>query len=232
MRMLVVVVALLAIAAPARGQRLEDFDYENLAFRGVGFDAGYLWANEVEPAPVYGIRVDLGYLGPGVRVTPSLSYWTSRMKRREVASLEDRLAGLVASRQPPGTPFPVVDLDPIDRSDLALALDAHVVWRINFRPAQGEPSTRYDLLTFAGAGAAVHFLNGDGAAIDDTFVEDLLDTAGAGFAVHAGAEYVIAPSVRVYGMGRLDALQDVYYASLRGGVQIQLGSSSDEGESP
>jgi hypothetical protein len=224
---------LLAAAAPAGGQQLEDYDYENLVFRGVGFEVGYLWANKVEPTPTYGVRMDLGYLGPGLRVTPSLTYWTSRMKQGEVTSLEDRLASLVARQQPPGSPFPAIELDPIDWSDLALALDAHAVWRINLRAraaeAPGEPVLGYDLLTFAGAGASVHFMNGDGAAINDTFVEDLLDSVGAGFDLHAGAEYLVSSNLRIYGMGRLELLQDIYYATLRGGVQIHLGPAA-EGE--
>ena len=214
-----------AAAAPARGQDLADFDYENLSFRGVGFELGYLWANKVESAPTFGIRTDLGYLGPGLRVTPSLTYWTSRMKQSEVTILEDRLASLVARQQPPGSPFPVVELDPIDWSDVALALDAHAVWRIDLRAVPDEPAVRYDLLTFAGAGAAVHFMNGDGEAINNTFIEDLLDSVGAGFDVHAGAEYLISSNLRVYAMGRMELLQDIYYATLRGGVQIQLGDT-------
>jgi hypothetical protein len=162
--------------------------------------------------------MDLGYLGPGLRVTPSITYWSSRMKASEVRSLEDRLAALVASQQPPGSPPPVVELGPIDWSDIALALDGHVVWR-----------TSYDVLTFAGAGAAVHFMNGDGEAIANTFIEDLLDTIGAGFDIHAGAEYPLADDLRVYAMGRLELLQDIWYAGIRGGVQIQFGPDA-EGE--
>lgn len=212
-------VLMLAIGATAaRAQSLEDFDYENLAFRGIGLEIGYIWPNKVESTPTAGLRMDLGYLGPGLRVTPSITYWSSRMKASEVRSLEDRLAALVASQQPPGSPAPVVELGPIDWSDIALALDGHVVWR-----------TAYDVLTFAGAGAAVHFMNGDGEAIANTFIEDLLDTIGAGFDVHAGAEYPLADNMRVYAMGRLELLQDIWYAGIRGGVQIQLGPDA-EGE--
>jgi hypothetical protein len=213
---------LLSVAAPARGQELADFDYENLSFRGVGIEWGYLWANKVEPTPTYGVRMDLGYLGPGLRITPSLTYWTSRMKRSEVTSLEDRLASLVASQQPPGSPAPVVDLEPIDWSDLALALDAHVVWRTPYVNAW----------TFAGAGAAVHFMDGSGPAINNTFIEDLLDSVGAGFDLHAGAEYAVQSNIRVYGMGRLELLQDVQFIAIRFGAQLQLGPGGGEEESP
>ncbi|MSR36785.1 MAG: hypothetical protein EXR95_09140 [Gemmatimonadetes bacterium] len=210
-----------ALAAPLRAQELADFDYENLAFRGFGVEVGRLWANKVESMPTYGVRMDLGYLGPALRITPSLTYWSSRMKGSEVASLEDRMESLVAREQPAGAPYPSVTLGPIDWSDIVVALDAHAVWR-----------TPYDVLTFAGAGAAVHFLNGDGASINGTFVEDLLDSVGAGFDLHAGLEYALHPKVRLYGMGRLEVLQDIHYAAVRGGVQILLGPAAPGEENP
>ena len=213
--------ALLAGAPAVGAQELADFDYENLSFRGAGIEWGYLWANKVESTPTYGLRMDLGYLGPGLRITPSLTYWSSRMKAGEVRSLEERLAALVASQQPAGSPAPVVELEPIDWSDLALALDGHVVWR-----------TPYDFLTFAGAGASVHFLSGDGPAIDNTFVEDLLDSVGAGFDLHAGAEYQVEPNIRVYGMGRLEMLQDIQYFAIRFGAQFQFGPDAAGETSP
>ena len=91
---------------------------------------GYLWPDKVEPTASYGVRMDLGYLGPGVRVTPSITYWSSRIKAREVRELEDRLDTLIAQTQP--GPVAPVSLGPIDWSDLALALDAHVVWRVPY----------------------------------------------------------------------------------------------------
>ena len=197
---------------PGSAQELADFDYENLAFRGFGLEFGYLWPDKVEPAPTYGLRMDLGYLGPGLRVAPALTYWSSRMKAAEVGELEDRLERLIA-RQQPGTPAPPVSLGPIDWSDLALALDAHVVWRVP-----------YGFLTFAGAGASVHFLNGAGEAIAGTFVEDLLDTISAGFGLQAGVEYPLRRHVRLYATGRLELLEDLRYGSVRGGVQIHFGS--------
>ena len=49
----------------ARAQDLADYDYENLSFRGMSFDVGYLWADNVENATTYGVQFDLGFLGPG-----------------------------------------------------------------------------------------------------------------------------------------------------------------------
>jgi hypothetical protein len=189
---------------------LADYDYENLSFRGLGFEAGYIWPNKVEPTVTYGARMDLGYLGPGLRITPSLTWWSSRMKRVEVAALEDRVDSLVA-RQSGGPVFPV-SLGTIDWTDLDVALDAQMMWRVP-----------YGFLTFLGAGASVHFLNGDGAAINGTFVEDLLDSVSAGLALQTGVEYPVHRHIRLYGSGRLELLEDLRYAAVRGGVQIMLG---------
>jgi hypothetical protein len=203
-------------AAPLQGQDMADFDYENLEFRGVGLEWGWLWPNNVASTPSYGLRMDLGYLGPGLRVVPSLTYWSSTMKRSVVARLEERLEGLVAREQPPGSPPPDVSLGTIGWSDLSAALDAHVVWR-----------APRGLLTFAGGGAAVHFLNGSGDAIVGTFIEDLLDDVSAGFNVQAGAEYPLTERLRPYVVARLELLEDIHYAALRGGLQIMTGSASD-----
>jgi opacity protein-like surface antigen len=194
----------------AGAQDLADFDYTNLSFRGVGVEWGYLFPTRVEPTQSVGVRVDMGYLGPGVRIVPSVTYWSSRFKRSEVAKLEDRVAELVVTQT--GEPRPQVDLGDIDWSDVALALDAQVVWRVP-----------YGMLTFAGLGAAAHILNGHGAAINGTFVEDLLDSVTAGFNLHAGLEYPATDHVRIYGQGRYEVLGDLQYFQLRFGTQLMIG---------
>ena len=84
-------VLLMLAPAMAQAQTLEDYDYENLSFRGVGLDVGYIWPTKVAATPSYGIRVDLGYLGPGLRVVPSLTYWSSELKRAELDRLAEQL---------------------------------------------------------------------------------------------------------------------------------------------
>ena len=81
----------------------------------------------------------------------------------------------------------------------------------------------YGSLTFAGAGASVHFLNSAGDAIVDTFVEDLLDSVSVGFGLPAGIEVPLASSFRLYGARRLELLEDLRYAALRSGLQFHLG---------
>lgn len=223
MRAVAASLALLAcgLVAPsqATAQDLADFDYENLSFRGIGVIGSFIFPSSVESTEAFGVRVDMGYLGPGVRIVPTLGYWSSRLEGEEVRALEESVERLVDRESPPGTPAANVDLGTIDRSDLVLGLDAQVVWRV-----------RYGFLTYMGTGAAVHFLNGGGEAIDDTFVEDLLDSVTAGFNLHAGIEYPLGRRVRALGEGRVEVLGDLYYPELRFGLQFMTSPPAEDEE--
>ena len=199
-------------AAPtgAQSQELADFDYENLSFRGIGFDWGYLYPTRVERAQSFTAKFDLGYLGPGLRIMPSVSYWTAPFKGDEVSELEDRVGILVADQT--GAPAPPIDLGVIDWTDVVLGLDAHVVWSL---PA--------NLLSFAGLGVSTHVLNGDGDAINGTFVEDLLDSVTAGVNLHAGLEYPVSDAFRLTGQARYEVMGDLQYLQLRVGAQFMWG---------
>src|SRR5512146_3529256 len=72
---------------PAAAQTLADYDYTNLGFRGAGLTLGYIWPTKVASTPVYGVRADLGYLGPGVRIAPTLYYWSPDMRPGELDML-------------------------------------------------------------------------------------------------------------------------------------------------
>jgi hypothetical protein len=162
-------------ASAVTAQELADYDYENLTFRGIGFDYGYIWPSKVESTPMYSIRLDLGYLGPAVRIAPSLSYWSSQFRTSELDRLADRLNAL-PPLQEQGVVITADDLGTVEWSDLTLSLDAHVVW-----------TAPLDIITFVGLGGSLHALNGRGDAIADTFVEDLLDSTTAGVSILAGA---------------------------------------------
>ena len=193
---LVVGFGVLAWTGRAYGQTsLADYDYEHLSFRGFSFEGGYLWPNDVESTYMVGLRVDLGYLGPGLRLVPGVAYWSSEMKDEEIRRLEkniDELAGLPTD---PASDSTGVDLGTIDFSDFILSLDSHFVWSIP-----------WDFLTYLGAGVSLHIQDGDGAAIDGTFVEDLLDTVKPGLNLHGGLEYPLSDSFRIYGMGRFELM--------------------------
>jgi opacity protein-like surface antigen len=196
--------------APAGAQTLADYDYENLSFRGVGFDYGYIWPSKVEPAPTYTIRLDLGFLGPGVRIAPSLSYWSSDMRGTELDRLADQINRLPRLREQ-NVVVTAADLGTITWSDLAIAADAHLLF-----------TTPVGVLTYVGAGAAIHALNGHGDFIENTFVEDLLDSTSAGIAVMAGLEYQPLPRLRLYGEARYTLVTDIRYPGLRIGASLML----------
>jgi opacity protein-like surface antigen len=207
----ILVAAFLVLApAAASAQTLADYDYENLSFRGIGVDYGWVWPNKVEPAHTWGLRLDLGFLGPAVRIAPSVTYWSSRMKRSELERFAHQL------RQLPGVSIDADDLGVIDWGDLAFSVDA-----------QGVFTVPGNVILFAGGGIGIHALNGSGSAVDDTFIEDLLDTVAAGFAVMAGAEYEPIRHLRVYGEGRYALTSDVRYPQVRIGAAFMLPGGSN-----
>ncbi|MBI4538348.1 MAG: hypothetical protein HY704_02390 [Gemmatimonadetes bacterium] len=206
----------LVAVGPAPAQRLEDFDYENLSFRGVGIDVGYIRPTKVEPTASFGARVDLGYLGPGVRILPGLSYWSSRLKAAEVNRLAERFGRSVTRQLPDSLRDAIgpirVDLGRVEWTAVALGVDAQAVW-----------NTPVGILTYAGLGASAHVLNGKGEFIDDTFVEDLLDAVQAGLNVHGGAELPLRSTLRLFGGVRFVLLEDVQYLTGGLGLQVMFG---------
>jgi len=209
---LALAVGLSILPAEGSGQSLEDFDYEYLSFRGFSLEGGRIWPTRVDPTYSVGVRVDMGYLGPGLRIVPGISYWSSTMKRGEVARLETRIRDLVFG---PGSAEEAPDLGQIDWSDLALTLDGHFVWGIPF-----------DLLSYVGMGVSAHIMNGKGSAISGTFVEDLLDRVAAGLNFHAGLEYPLSDLFRLYGVARYEIMEDLRYSEFRVGGQIMVGPSA------
>ncbi len=196
----------------ARAQDLADYDYENLSFRGISFDLGYLYADRVEDTRTLGVRFDLGFLGPGFRIMPGVTYWKSQLAQTEVDQFETRLGTLTAGQG--GTvPAGGFDLGDIDRKDIVVGLDGHYVWAVPM-----------NLFFSTGVGMSAHFLNGSGPAVDDTFVEDLLDSVSAGVNLHAFLEYPIAERVRIHGGSKVELLGDLNYVEFRGGLTFIWGA--------
>lgn len=208
--LLMPVLLLLAPRAGSAQATLADYDYVNLTFRGIGFDVGYIWPDKVQPTPMWSIRLDLGYLGPAVRIAPSLSYWSSTMRTAELERFAERIS-LIPPLQEQGVVVTAADLGRIDWSDLTLGLDAHVVW-----------TAPLDVITFIGAGVSLHALNGRGDFIDNTFIEDLLDSTSAGMAVMTGFEIQPLDRLRVYAEARYTLVSDVRYPGLRIGAALML----------
>lgn len=207
---LMTVVVGLGGAKGAAGQGLSDLDYEDLSLRGVMLDVGSVSSSRVQSTGSFGGRADLGFLGPGVRMVVGFNHWSSRLAGKEVRELEDRLASLIESET--GEPQ-LVDLGSIRWSDISLHGDVHFLWNVPF-----------GLLTYAGAGASAHVLRGSGEAIDDTFVDELLDSVRAGINLHAGLEVPINSRLRLVGETRYELLEDLSYFQFRVGGQLTWGA--------
>ncbi|MDT8369986.1 MAG: hypothetical protein RQ745_12335, partial [Longimicrobiales bacterium] len=174
----------------------------------IGVWGGGVWPNDVESSGALGVRVDLGYAGPGLRIVPTFGYFSSRMKASEVRELSDRVEDLV-DEQDPAAPPVSVDLGPIEWDEFVLGLDGQFVWAVpgNF-------------LTYVGAGVSGHLTNGSGSGINGTFVEDLIDTFTAGVNAHGGFEYLATDRVRFFTEVRYEVRSDLRYPELRSGVTL------------
>lgn len=207
------------LAAPTAAQDFADFDYEHLSLRGIGFEAGYMPAYKIDgvrgETQTWGLRVDMGYLGPGLRITPSVTYWSSELEHIEVSRIEERIEELIGRELGRYGSDAEVNLGEIVWSDLVVGVDSHVVWNIPF-----------GWLSFMGLGASVHVLDGQGDAINGTFIEDLLDTIHPGVNVHAGLEYPLWPWARLYWQGRYEVTDDLRYFNVRGGLQLMFGGAA------
>ena len=209
--------ALLALPvgrAAAQSGVVEEF--RDLRFRAIGPEVGWVAPTEVEPALSYGIRADMGYVRPGLRITPALRYWTSRLRPDELVRVSEQIVR-ICERQG-NTGCPTLDLGEVERSDLELSADAHFVL-----DATGP------LALYAGAGLSLHLFNGRGELIDDTFVEDLLDTAAPGLDLIAGTFAPLGP-LSLFGEARLIVTSDIQYANFVVGTSWTLPSPPPEPE--
>jgi hypothetical protein len=216
-RVSMVAVAML-VPAIAAGQRLEEYDYQNLQFHGIGVEVGRVIPWNMEPAMSFGLRGDMGFVGPHVRITPGIRFWSSQLKEDEVERLTTQFIE-ICNRRAPGACPATLDLGEVNRSDLELSADAHII------PDLGVPLTPY-----GGGGLSLHLLNGGGESIDDTFVEDLLDTVAPGVNLLAGALLRLGSVVQLSLEGRLILTSDVQYGNLLfGGVWTLPSPPSDAG---
>lgn len=206
--------AALAIGAGgAAGQDIADIDYQYLSFRALGVEFGYVWPTTVEPAESYTVRFDMGYAGPGLRVTPTLTWWRSRLEDSQITEFEERVLDLIQEQN--GGARPLLDLGTVQYTDIVVGLDAHVVWRLPL-----------DVLTFGGIGLSAHIIDGSGTEIDETFVEDLIDSVDPGFNLHVGTEIPLSERLRLYGTGRYEVTPDLQYFQIRGGLQFMFGPNA------
>lgn len=187
---------LLVVAArPAAAQNLEQYDYANLGLRAIGAELLYVDPSQNEGTVGFGAKLDLGFLGPGIRVVPRFAYWKADVEGSSIDELERQLEEV--SELEPGS----VNLGAIDRSAYVAGADVHFIASL----ARVSP--------YIGAGLDIYALNDDGEAIRGTFLDDLVVTAGV--SAVGGLQVALSPGWSVFGELRATAVTD---ASSLGGA--------------
>ena len=206
-------VLLLPIVATGslKGQELADYDYEKLAFRGISVEYGNILFKTYEETEVYSVKLDLGFLGPGVRMATRASYWSSEMVLEELVSFESSLNTMILA-QGGVLPGNGLEIGSIKRDDMSVSVEADYVWRIPL-----------GMLLSTGLGASAHLVNGTTQIPDDTFLNGLLDSFTAGFNVHSGLEYLVTDRIRLYGDSRIGLAGNVRFFQFGGGLTILWG---------
>jgi len=192
--------AVLLLTGSLHAQGLADYDYANLGFRGIGVEGSYVHPDNTEDTAGFGLRADLGYLGPHVRVVPRFAYWSSDIQASEVKLLESRLEELS------GVTSGSIQLGSINRDAVIFGVDV-----------QGVLPTSL-ISPYLGVGLDVYVLNGSGPAIDGTFVDDALDLVTAGISGVGGVQVSVNPNLRVYGEVRGTLVTDVSNVALTAGI--------------
>jgi hypothetical protein len=186
---------------------LEQFSYEGLRLSGVGVELGVIASDRLTRELSPAVRVDYGMVAPNVRVLLGVAYSRGDFNAEEIAAFEAQLRRIVD--------------DPT--GDFTIA-----VGRVTLTDVQADLSLQYlfdagaRLTTYLGGGVAVHIRNGTGDAIDDTFVEDALDTIAAGLVASLGAQFALTRSLHLTADFRGGLTSELRTASARGGMMIRL----------
>jgi len=192
---------------------LNQFSYDNLRLSGIQLDAGLLGASDLTGSTVGGLRVDLGRIAPKVRLLLGLSYFHSQFDQRAINRFERRLDSIVN----PSTPDSI-DLGRISLSDIVGDIDFQLVF------PQGHGITAY-----LGTGISVHARNGNGAAINGTFMDDALDVITAGLNGTMGFEFNLSRAWRFTVDGRGVLSSGLRSVSLRTGIMYRLRAGREQG---
>jgi hypothetical protein len=139
-----------------------------------------------------------------------VTYWSSHFRASELDRLASQINRIPKFRDS-GVTLTQADLGDIKWSDLAVGIDAHMMW-----------TTPVGVYTYVGAGAGVHVLNGQGTFIENTFIEDLLDSTSAAVSIMGGLEAQPLPRFRFYGEARYTIVSELRYPELRIGAALML----------
>jgi hypothetical protein len=190
---------------------LEQFSYEGLGFSGIGFDIGPVGSNRLTTEVSGGVRVDYGMIAPRVRVMFGANYFKGVLNQEEILEFERQLLQIV--QDPTGDA--TVDVGEIRWSNLEATLDLQYVFPSGPR-----------FLTYIGLGFGAHIRNGSGTAIENTFVEDALDTIAASADLSLGMEFALSDHFNFTTDIRGTLSSELIMASARAGFMYRvLGSN-------
>ena len=173
-----VAMAVLLGASEGAAQNLEEYDYEHLSLQAIGVDVVWADAKDAKGTVGFGVRADLGFLGPYVRVVPRFVYWNADIEDQAVAKFEKNLEALC---DPPDCN---IELGDLKRDYWVIGMDLQ--WTLP------DPA----LAPYLGAGLDLYVLNDTGPAIQGTFLDDAVVTAG--LSIVGGLELDVGNHLRVY----------------------------------
>lgn len=200
--------AFVGLTRAAAGQGLLDqFSYEGLRFTAIGMEIGAVATDRTTTEASGAVRVHLGYFAPRVRLLVGGSYVRARFSPDEVARFEERVRSLVSDPTGDAT----VNVGEVTLGDLQAAIDLQYVFGVRRR-----------VRPYAGLGLGIHVRDGDGDAIDGTFLEDALDTIAAGASVSLGVELGVTRELYFTVDVRGELTSEIRGAAARGGLTFYL----------
>ncbi len=203
----IAVILLLTPSSVTAQSFLEQFSYEGLGFSGIGFDIGPVGSNRLTTEVSGGVRVDYGMIAPRVRVMFGANYFKGELNQEEILEFERQLLQIV--QDPTGDA--TVDVGEITWSNLEATLDLQYVFPSGPR-----------FLTYIGLGFGAHIRNGSGTAIENTFVEDALDTIAASADLSLGMEFAVSNHFNFTTDIRGTLSSELIMASARAGFMYRI----------
>lgn len=195
----------LPVALPAQGF-LERFSYEGLRLSGLAVEMGGVVSDRLTAEPSPAFRMDWGVLAPRLRLMVGAGYFRGEFNQEQISRFAQRLRRVVVD---PTADF-AIDVGSITWAQLELDGDLQYLF----------PARRVQ--TYLGVGIGAHVRDGDGAAIEGTFVEDALDTVAAGVNLSAGVEVALVSHLAATVDLRGALTSELRLASARGGLMVRF----------
>ena len=200
-------IALLSPVPLGAQEFLEQFSYEGLGLSGIGFTVGRVASDRLTAEWSGGVLIDYGMIAPRVRVMLGANYFKGELAAEEIVEFETSLRNVV--QDPTGDA--VIDVGRISWANLEATLDLQYLLPAGDR-----------LTTYLGFGFGIHVRDGSGAAIENTFVEDALDTVAAGANLSFGAEVILSDRIHFTTDVRGGWSSELLLSSARAGLLYRI----------